>query len=146
MEFIWRASPSFKEDADMLTHVLHTHYSAPMVSTVNIQKGWPLQQGFDWEEYGQSVRITPQGVESRASHLIGVLKVTSHSTHALYFNNWRCVLSMKSTANAYIWQWYQCLCQYSFLSWSPLSGNLFIHCIECCFRIELDPIQQIICW
>ncbi len=32
MEFIWEASPSLGAKAQMFTHVLHTHYSAPQVS------------------------------------------------------------------------------------------------------------------
>ncbi len=32
MEFIWEASPSLGAKAQMFTHVLHTHYSAPQVN------------------------------------------------------------------------------------------------------------------
>ena len=43
---------------DMLTHVLHTHYSAP--------------QGFDWEEYAQ--QVDDNSVGSRATQLVNSLK------------------------------------------------------------------------
>jgi hypothetical protein len=41
-------------NTDLLTHVLHTHYSAP--------------RGFDWEE--GSPHVNPQTVESRAQALV----------------------------------------------------------------------------
>jgi len=31
MEFVWRPSNSLGDKTDMLTHVLYTHYSAPVV-------------------------------------------------------------------------------------------------------------------
>jgi len=60
MEFVWRASPS--TDDEIFTHVLHTHYAAPI--------------GFDWEEGSPSVE---GAVEYRASQLVDSLKQRAES-------------------------------------------------------------------
>jgi len=57
MEFLWRGT-DVGTNSDMLTHVLHTHYSAP--------------QGFDWEEH--SPTISSSNVGSRADALVNMLK------------------------------------------------------------------------
>jgi len=66
MEFVWRIFGK----RELFTHVLHTHYSAPI--------------GFDWEE-GASVRITDENLESQAVHFVNTLKdrASSYQTSEL---------------------------------------------------------------
>eukprot|EP00003_Mantamonas_plastica_P005509 TRINITY_DN1441_c1_g2_i4.p1 TRINITY_DN1441_c1_g2~~TRINITY_DN1441_c1_g2_i4.p1 ORF type:complete len:1388 (-),score=486.72 TRINITY_DN1441_c1_g2_i4:112-4029(-) len=59
MEFIWRGSGSLGKDTEILTHVLHTHYSAP--------------RGFDWEE-GAPPLYEGSTLVSRAQMFAGEMK------------------------------------------------------------------------
>ncbi|KNC56371.1 alpha-mannosidase 2 [Thecamonas trahens ATCC 50062] len=62
MEFVWRGAPeTLGPESDLLTHVLHTHYSAP--------------KGFDFEEH--SMPISPSNVASRATVLVRELRSRS---------------------------------------------------------------------
>eukprot|EP01116_Phalansterium_solitarium_P016044 TRINITY_DN3630_c0_g2_i1.p1 TRINITY_DN3630_c0_g2~~TRINITY_DN3630_c0_g2_i1.p1 ORF type:complete len:1254 (-),score=450.47 TRINITY_DN3630_c0_g2_i1:473-4234(-) len=66
MEFVWRGSPTLGETSEIFTHVLHTHYAAPI--------------GFDWEENGI---IGPN--QGRADTLVRILKdrAASYQTNQL---------------------------------------------------------------
>ena len=58
MEFIWRGA-NVGVNVDMLTHVLHTHYSAP--------------KGFDWEDGAPAVG--DYNVDERSRTLCDEIKV-----------------------------------------------------------------------
>jgi hypothetical protein len=59
MEFVWQGSPTLGEESEIFTHVLHTHYSAPL--------------GFDFEERDVP-GITSSNLASRATNLANELK------------------------------------------------------------------------
>jgi alpha-mannosidase II len=63
MEFVWQGSPSLGEQSEIFTHVLHTHYSAPL--------------GFDFEEGG--VSVVGGNAEPRARQLVSELKSRSEA-------------------------------------------------------------------
>lgn len=63
LEFIWRGA-NVGVNVDMLTHVLHTHYSAP--------------KGYDWEEGG--IPVSEQNVAERAKTLCDEIKNRARST------------------------------------------------------------------
>ena len=60
MEFMWRPSHSLGSNAEIYTHVLHTHYSAP--------------KGFDFEEGWNSVKVNSGNLRQRAGLLATELK------------------------------------------------------------------------
>ncbi len=65
MEFIWRGyDVGQKDQTDMITHVLHTHYSAP--------------QGFDWEEGAMSVDTN--SASWRSNEFVNIMKVRSSTS------------------------------------------------------------------
>ncbi len=60
MEFIWRGyDVGQKDQTDMITHVLHTHYSAP--------------QGFDWEE--GAMGVDTNSASWRSNEFVNIMKV-----------------------------------------------------------------------
>jgi len=63
MEFLWRASPSLGSNAQMFTHVLHTHYSAPI--------------GYDWEE--GSPGVAEYNVKQRVAELVRICQDRAHA-------------------------------------------------------------------
>lgn len=67
MEFMWKScrhcSPSLRERLKIFTHVLHTHYAAPI--------------GFDWEEH--SPTISANNLHSRAEILVQSLRQRAES-------------------------------------------------------------------
>jgi hypothetical protein len=65
MEFFWAPSASLGDSAGIVTHVLHTHYSAP--------------KGFDFEEGWSSVRVTAGNVAQRARVLADECKARARS-------------------------------------------------------------------
>lgn len=58
MEFFWTWDDAKRFEEGILTHVLHTHYSAP--------------QGFDWEERG--ITITTSNVEARCNQFARMMR------------------------------------------------------------------------
>jgi hypothetical protein len=45
MEFVWHPSASLGDKAEMFAHVLHTHYSAPQVSSISNEMMFIVTQG-----------------------------------------------------------------------------------------------------
>lgn len=63
MEFLWQGTDLGDESADMFTHVLHTHYSAP--------------KGFDWEERDTPKLSSASIVEKRAAAYVAEIEKRS---------------------------------------------------------------------